>query len=726
MGYVLITSKNVPLTPDYKNVMRFTGSDPVAAKNQFLTEYFGSHFNVTSFYHKVNFNYGDGVVTSCTYNIEDLAQEGYDPNEDYDRMLNIALNANYLHYIPNLPEGNEEFISRFYFITSAKSRGNSIVEYTLELDIFMTYSFSIGFKDKLFVERKHCDRITRTAHSVPPAAVYDDYMLLADEDALAADDIDSKFEATKVKSITQLKLQYTGSSVFTDWLNSTFWLYIWISDDSDSLWDISSGSKSRYYFTFAGNGNTQGNNYRSSMHLVVAPFKGMQLHDAGTSTTTTWSAREAMLMFGSNANVISIQVSPVAPFMFAFWDDDFSQFGSITNDVLVIETLDGVSHGARVFSDFDYLKYFKLKTAVSDGSSTYSRGILLAYWKRDDAMISQELAVPVKARHCTVAAANFPTNSESLDPLLEPKLKTTPYFRYGIKAQYFKETFMNALQLVFCSKSYFTATMDRLQVNMYHVPDVTDDVYFMSFNVTNSNSPYYYSKAAGNNGLKEVLNYSLPTMTDAFKEYLNTHKNFMISGLMSMASAGSAGGIVGAAAGAAGSAVGAAAGAIWAGAKFAVQISDLKQTPDQVKFTGISLLHDIEVGNLVTPYIIEYELLEDEKQQVLTYYARRGYQVNKAVNYSDCFGRTRFNFIKTSDDTLVDKLIISQPFEDGAIEISSNLMKRKVADAFNNGITFWNYVLDADEVAQPALHINDQILDTSKENYEVAVIAIPD
>ena len=65
-----------------------------------------------------------------------------------------------------------------------------------------------------------------------------------------------------------------------------------------------------------------------------------------------------------------------------------------------------------------------------------------------------------------------------------------------------------------------------------------------------------------------------------------------------------------------------------------------------------------------------------------------GYKVSSFFDMEECFGRQRFNYIKTLDDELYEKITTNDSL--------SNEVRVKIQDIFNKGVTMWepSYAVD--------------------------------
>jgi hypothetical protein len=234
MAYVLFATKNVPLDPSYKDVIRFevaattptTAQDTtVEVRDAFMTTYFRNYADTSSIYksyanyNEVNFDYGDGVNTVLNY---DLSKFLATPQSQYDQVMNLALNSNYLHFRPTPASGTTT--DRFYFIRSARQINANVVQLVLELDVFTTFP-TISITGGMYVNRAHMDRFviksgSRYWYDINNAAI--------------GDVIDNNYNATIPGTKTTFNVQYTPATAeyttINEKLNETEWAYFWFAE----------------------------------------------------------------------------------------------------------------------------------------------------------------------------------------------------------------------------------------------------------------------------------------------------------------------------------------------------------------------------------------------------------------------------------------------------------------------------------------------------------------
>jgi hypothetical protein len=169
----------------------------------------------------------------------------------------------------------------------------------------------------------------------------------------------------------------------------------------------------------------------------------------------------------------------------------------------------------------------------------------------------------------------------------------------------------------------------------------------------------------------------LPLLTDAWKQYENTHKASLRTGLLVQGSMLLGSAALGVATGGIGL-VAAGGAAIAFGGQIAnalIKQQDIKNTPDDLVNTGDDVGLNFIKNNL---YITEnqYEIESSYKQRLFNYFKHYGYKCNdfKVPNLKS---RYYYNYIKTigcNIDSNIDNKYIT-----------------RIREIFDKGITLWHY-----------------------------------
>lgn len=286
----------------------------------------------------------------------------------------------------------------------------------------------------------------------------------------------------------------------------------------------------------------------------------------------------------------------------------------------------------------------------------------------------------------------LPTTSSLKDDKYEPKLMIEPYATYTVKSKLGTPNGFNFNPLLL--------ETDKMNIIFKYVPNVSTAKFSMFIEPnTNHRGIYeesirspYYNLYALNIGDINISDYTLPIKSDPFYEMALNQRNYRTTGLAVpvISSLTQSAGLLGATAifnpsamlsSVAGASVGVSS-AISAIGNYYAHIDNLKNSPDSIRNNGNDALHDACLGQDLRPYLIVYRLKYTQRKQVFDYYYRMGYSVATYEDMSKWFVRQIFNYIKTNDDDLENKLKSSEI-------LLPNFIRRALADILNNGVTFW-------------------------------------
>lgn len=720
---------NVPLNNTYKNAVQFTSESERSA--------FFQHYRVftTGETTSYNFNYKpnpNSLLTSIVFSFEGLPMN-----------KKTWFNVNYLIVHQNI-DNETEPTEGYYFVTGVKCIRDNVVEYQLELDVMSTYPFNIDFrmKNKVMVERRHCNRFIT---SRPPIVkrVFNDYY------ANGGDELDGQFKAqypTVPVHFEQNKNPYdedeqisenlTRSEVY-EYIEKYEWeMLITTEPINRSLTQFtfpssfnSSDGKLNHYTYFPSPSityyTTKMFNSKSSLdsgvYVYIYPKYGDDVNKLLLSdvydnletlklplmvenvTTTTGEKMLSTFIKEPQLEAITTAVSRmIIPHNFVY-----GLIGRYAKKGNIVVPTTTTGSNQRTIENYIYFEFFPLvkdsnkinvlpssqendnnvyNTTLFENNHRYQVQLLLTDIDYKNIKCWQFLNTDFRF----YPDIEQPNVNDFKSMYLEPKLFKPPYTKYIMKSLLStNEGFeINPLAL----------RDNRTNIIAKFVP--TPSLIRFSYFVEKGglNSPYNNLQYI-NVGSISTMDYSLPIKTDKYWEMITNKRNYAISGLATpvISSLGVAGGMVGATmafnpAGLMSSVAGASIGAMSAvtsAVNYITNVDDLINAPDSVKNTGNEPLSDFGLNIPLTPYIVVYEMTEQQKQQVFDYYYRYGYLVNTYFNFDECFGRQRFNYIKTKDDEIFEKI-------EGVRQPLSNEVRMKMQEVLNNGITFWNvnYAID--------------------------------
>ena len=708
MAFVLPIA-NVPLSPTYRNAIRFTSATQI---NNFLVQYssFYSASGTGTQYTEINFEFRDGIETIVNVPIK------ADGATTAQSRIPFYLGCNYLHVIDDTQSSAEQK-PFFYFIKRARMISAEVVEYSVELDIFTTYVKDITITQPILTERKHSNRFYKKTEGE------DEYNYFRPEDVILGDELDGQFKALLPKTIDQMYINYfDDNSTFenddlrlevNDALNDTLWLYAFITPPEDDP----VGSTINNQGAIAG-----ASVFDTGVRVLFAPFKKMILRNTKLTTPVNedWSANILLNMVNSdtafNARVLSLRVSPISPFnnRFNFFDDedstiDFVDISGVDylrinyegpstsnnhSDTFFPQTLSNTNRNLRL-----------VRTGFGSTSSTWGNdnSPMLGLQRYSSLALDEDdnITKLVSTTNYTtdlvkILTASLPTNATNKSLTYEPKLHTLPYKRMEMMTAYSSPKELNEI--------YFAKSNEpndlRFQVN--DMPSVLAQKYTYQIDPLLDNV-YYLNMIRTNNALVGNNIYELPIRSDQFANYVANHSNYLLTGLAIPLAQSGIGIVAGLASGrpnAGINAVATGANAVLDAVSFGLKLDDLNRAPDSVKATGNDFIHDYaDHYDFFGLKIINYELTDQQKKMVFDYFYRYGYRVNRECfwdipankGHDALFNRSRFNYIKTNDDDIFRKIGSSgtRPIPIRAKEIFASVLNKGITmiEASNTGTT---------------------------------------
>lgn len=716
MAYVLFATKNVPLDPSYKDVIRFevstiptTAQDTIPeVRDAFMTTYFRNYADTSSIYksyanyNEVNFDYGDGINTVLNYDLSKLLAT---PQSQYDQVMNLALNSNYLHFRPTAAAGTNT--DRFYFIRSARQLNANVVQFVLELDIFSTYP-QMSMTGGIFLNRNHQDRFVNKGGTT--------YAFRTDNATLTGDILDSKYNATiPSTNRDQPKLEYfvptAESQAVLDAINNlNGWAYFWFSahpQDNNLSWKsrvtIQDGNPANFAAYVTNNLDAEGYNY--GLYCAAVPLKNCQLNwnNGAIDVTSEWSFTRMYEYYYGDGQLVSITISPFAPFVTqSAGGNIWSKFQLVTLD-LQFNARTPAPDGVSVIGSNRFLYWNNVPEGYFFASQTAQ--LDLAFWMVRFDLKGEYIESQPITNNLTYLTS-VPAYNLARQITYEPKLFTTPYNKWSLQSIYTDK--MEFSRLAFDA--------NRIKIISQELPNPTQQKLSMTLE-RDTSSQYtgtsFYDRYDNNNlWLKQINSYTMPIGFDPWKSFID---NRLVQTIATVGVAAAGVGIGVATGGLGLAALAGAGGLVSAGAS----ILQSAVTPTSQKAGGNDLVADYGILGNLYPFVVELELLPHDKQRVLDYFFNYGYQVDQVRTFdtnatTGMLLRTRFNYVKAEDLSLVDRV-----FQTGAT--MSKPIRERIQKAFNDGITFWNYYgLSTDSTKGQAISfINSNIFDrTTYENLE--------
>lgn len=704
---------NVPLSPSYKNVIRF---ENVSARPIYFASIDANFANI-NYYTEVNFDMGDSVNTKLVLEV---------PSTSEKETLEM-LSANYMHVVlGNFFVGGTEL---FYFITKTQTVNRTVIEFTLELDVMTTYLHGASFplNQEIFTERKHCQRIQNAGTNL-----YN----IDGREAILPDDMDGLFTASVPSTnITQHNILYdtstgTEQNNANNYINRTLWGYFFFTDlnfvNTDTYKDFVRDAVNDGEYSIKSKEPPTGGSETLSTGLYclvfpLSPHYVMTTDNGGiTYQPRTLAFYEGYNFLKEQPSLVSIHISNIAPFTpYSNYINDGKMNVPSTFSPLELKTgvnLTYTTPDSQLLYNGTYLETIQCKTNDAGAITKRFTAINLLYF---DAVIERKGTQISNALQVSTTISNAFAKSQ----IIEPKLYTKPYSNLTLKTLFSTAYEYDKLLL---GTNYTPKVID--------VPNPQNQKYFAYLDPSSTNSPYYTSLDT-QIGLSGINVYQANTFIDNYAQFVADNKNYLLTGLGLPVAQGIASTVKGAVAGGiAGGPVGAVLGGVSGAVDvattaigFSARIDDLKASPESVKQAGNDIIHDLarKNNNMFITYSVD--LLPEQKEQIFDYFFNYGYKVNKdcfwrnstsSTDYNALFNRTRFNFIKTNDDVIHQRAIFrtDSPSAGSTINVSFEVRK-KFEDILNEGTCIWNYYQSGTTYDNS----NAKLFDTTFENKEYLI-----
>ena len=579
----------------------------------------------------------------------------------------------------------------YYFITSINQINVDTYTLSLELDVLMTYQdeFLQGMKDvPVFTNRKHCHRYTSNG-LVPYCA-----------DFKTGDDTYAGVKPSIIKN--KYQLNYSSSAMKN--LKGIMWLYIccdYLKGDDDPVLETLYVCNHKTY----------------PLSMMAIPLNVDELIYSNPEGTKMVTYNKTMLQHAiasliNDGSVHGAKVSPYPPFT----RDAEVLYNSSTKTLSIISSVTDVitSSVLNIYEMHCSSNKFWYGSETLASSNTFidllCSGCILVKEQLNQ-VYSYDIHTP-----STLGFVNNSAPSILSNRYQDPKLLFAPFKKYVLGTQYSTTSYEFFPELVFCDKAC-TSSGSYFQFSTFATAYIGDNnFYTYVYSSNGSYNNYQYERI----GLASSVNYVFPCGTNALDVFNATqaqafYQSKTASGITSGLTI--AGGIASTAIGAGliasggGSPVGiglVATGAMGIASGIAGEVNnaksitakkeDLKNTPDSINVSGSNFIIDDTITEGTTgglPYILVYETTNVIKENANDFFYTYGYQVARECYFNtelkvnltangfvdnNLFGRTIFNYIQINED-ITNKINAEIPL----------IVKQKLSNIFNNGITIWNF-----------------------------------
>lgn len=695
MAYIKLL-KDVPLDNSYDNPIYFGNANLPNGFTKVNYDNFFSKFDVnwqpTTTDLKMNIRIGDGVNTTII-----IPEQQWQPAYNY---CIIKYEDN--EVMPSKHSGARIYNYYYYFITNCVPLGKGNYAVTLELDILTTYLPYMNVDHKLFTERKHCNR-------------WNNGFYLNWQDAIMGDDIDTTFRANKLVGITKdVTYQYVSASniatpthvnTWNEYSSKTLWCYMFFTKNPI---DIIKTKDSDRAFKPLIIKRSDGQKYNTQLMCIAIPCGKCYFTLSNLSFTFEYTNdSEIFNKLIQSPGCIGAKMSFRPPFEDTyeyFTEINGTKYGwvdipsydtmNILKTTLVDETYECNDDYVCDSLNVGNVTLFQCFKASLTQDKVY-RAFMCVREISKSLFNSSGITLDIPNKDTFESIYNSYKVDKSYD--YEPKLYCEPFYNFEIRTQYGGAYKYNPLA--------FESTSVKIRYCCEISPE-PDKIYAQLYS---DNYNIYSELNECNVGLLIINDNNIPYKQDAYETYLREHRASAITGVAVQSVTGSVGGsVAGAITGSKGGVAGAIAGGIIGGVtglvspivQYTSTLVDLKNTPDAIRNMGNNPMHDFLIGNPITPYIIKYELFDNEKQQVFDYFYDNGYKVNRKCNidlhdYSNTeqiITRQKFNYIKVKDN-FVNEIKFTAGIGITLTKIYvPQIVKQKINLLFNRGFKLWTLI----------------------------------
>lgn len=524
------------------------------------------------------------------------------------------INANYCMFDSYINTTNKRF---YAFILRVEYVNTNTTKLFIEIDVIQSYMFEYSFYD-CYIDREHRDRFINNNINYS----YTDEAL----------NYGKEYEATAPVELIEPASEFPTGAPHDTVRQALFYVMIKSKSPLDSLSTVQPTQENGvntniycYYVPVIMEDNTGASEYK------------IQFRSKLGENFSYWrcATRYDIVEISENPNILSIS---------------YSRYPICAISV----TYDSVNKLYTFIIDDDHPNIIWNSYYKAYDSETAPRYVLSIYGFINTGLKIYTNDNTAQATPPTAAAiANPPTQDNEI------KLKQNPYKYYSI--QYGDE--------------FFNFSNDEIHTDGFILK------LFQSMGMNNA----AILKVIGINGKYEnvlkhktvILNFEMPLRTDAWKNYMQTHKETLRTGALVKIGTTAAQIAGGAVTGAFGLAQGV-SGAISTAASILndnIKYEDIKQTPDDIKQTN----GDLAAQNLLTGLyfrFIEFNIRPQFKQKLFIFFMRYGYKSGE-FKTPDTRSRVIYNYIKMLECNINSDL--------------NNEILNKLNSIYLQGVTLWHY-----------------------------------
>lgn len=535
--------------------------------------------------------------------------------------------VNYLRYTNNHK-------TYYAFIINKKWVSDSCTALEFKIDVFQSFMFDYEISES-FIDREHQDRYYKTDNILEPIYSRTSEQLERGNQYICKN-------IKKIEDNVPAIITTDFASMISSGQFQLFWVYIIANEDLCSELYNKIGTATKQLSINKGMPtNTYG--YVVPMATISGTYGGARLKRF-TMKLKSDSANEFgtisqshLKELSEDPRILSINISRYAPFNYNVEKTTSDTIDTYTFiPIISNEIFDGIYLGKITYSDDSFNGLFNF--------AYFNKDIFQQFNLNDN---YQKLLSDININ-----------NIKNIE--LEPKLNTSDY-------KYYELSYGN----------------QNIKLNIEDWLNRDNQLKLISsFSVKNGQAmiPLHYKGMA--EAFTDMLTFDsitneLPLRTDAWKNYLSTNKNSLITGFATNAIQGATQGAI------TGASMGGVYGAIAGGilgvfngiSHQLAQIKDIQNTPDKVAKTTIDTTLDYAIDDVYFK-LNTYEIHDQFKMIIFNYFYHYGYKCND-FKKPNTRSRYYFNFIKTI-----------------GVNIKTNIdaeYKAQLATIFDNGITIWHY-----------------------------------
>lgn len=630
-----------PLNNRYENVIRFFTKEE---RNEYFTGLNGGIDPRQSGNTPFNFDFGDMINAGITLRFI---------GSEYE-----ALSKNYLIiYLDNQQSGKDEF---YYFITNAKILNKNTVAYTLELDIFTTYLYAEDWNLYCYVEKGHTDRFLPRK----PGETFATINFESDSTIYNSDEMEkysSTIMSVNIARLVGYVLDTTAENVDRSSNFDFPWVYVWQSVDSSNkafetqIYVDDQTILSQNYVIYA-IPLSKKFRYRTTINGDYIEYNPKFIFENLLTDPKTYK--------------MSIGVSPIPDSAWVYNPDEikigetidinFNSIGSENGNIVEIFGKNLVAYYTSI-SGSDILSFYVIEVNDFECAITfYSNG---------------EYNLNLLDNMNKIDLEKLRNINNGFDYNLEPKLKTRPYSYIELRDTG-GDTYNYDIGYVFSN----TKLSYPLFVRNFVVSMENPVTYYGLGNSLYTNNTNINTNFIAQNVVSGYKGITL--IGDAMREYISQNKNFMITGLLTptLSTANQVGAQI--AQQKYDSAITTSLSLPINMINFFANLDNIKNKPDTIKYMGTDWLSQMNIyNNKLDPRLNLWEIKENEKSIVATYWHMYGYNINKIVNIHNILNtRYWWNYVKTVNSE--SHLIYSE---------IPQIIRRKMCSVLDKGVRFFNY-----------------------------------